>query len=130
MNKLETHALDVQTQVGYRGAVANPMDEGMPEWSPGRAERRNAGIDSLAAFSAPSSPCTQTHWSRKEPPEDTTTAGGRVLVCRKNPGGLKPKPGFQRDRNSRKVPEAFRRMWNPAEGGRCRKVVLRWIAGL
>jgi hypothetical protein len=62
-NKSKTHALKVQTQVDYRGAVANPMDEGMPQWSPGRAERRNAGIDSLAAFPAPNSPCTQTDWS-------------------------------------------------------------------
>ncbi len=62
-NISKTHALKVQTQVDYRGAVANPMDEGKPQWSPGRAERRNAGIDSLAAFSAPNSLCTQTHGS-------------------------------------------------------------------
>ncbi len=62
-----------------------------------------------------------------------TGVGGRqsrIWVCRKAARVLKPKTGFQRDRISRKVPEASGGRWNPAEGGRCRKVVLRRIAGL
>jgi hypothetical protein len=54
---------------------------------------------------------------------------GRDLLCRKTPRGLKPKTGFERDRKSRNVPEAFRR--KVQSGGR-RKVqedAGRWFCG-
>jgi hypothetical protein len=85
------------------------------------------GIDTPSAGPLPtiSNPQSAIHSYCSDSDATLQKRQSRVWVCRTASRVLQPKTGFQRDRKSRKVPEAFRRKWlrNAGEDSG------RWLCG-